>query len=211
MTLNTQYVQVENAVQHLDSSMSYFYVVTDCEFDGPLPGRHSMLSFGSVAVSETGEILGEFESVLERLEGAERDPETMDFWRRHPEAWSAATENPQPAAFVIERFVAWVKSLGTNAVFAAHPVSLDGLWFDYYLKRYAGRPLFEGPWVTDRLFKFAPLCIMSMVAGKTGRNHWDCDVQHYPPEWLGSVEHTHRAIDDARGYANLLGFLINHR
>ncbi len=25
-----------------------------------------------------------------------------------------------------------------------------------------------------------------------------------PPEWFGDVEHTHRAIDDALGYAHLL-------
>ena len=25
-----------------------------------------------------------------------------------------------------------------------------------------------------------------------------------PIEWFGDVEHTHRAIDDARGYAHLL-------
>lgn len=45
---------------------------------------------------------------------------------------------------------------------------------------------------------------MSMVAGSTGRGHWECDVENYPAEWLGDVKHTHRAIDDARGYANLL-------
>ena len=50
---------------------------------------------------------------------------------------------------------------------------------------------------------------MSMVAGKTGRDFWSCDVEHYPKQWLGAVEHTHRAIDDARGYANLLRFLLH--
>ncbi|MFF5076767.1 hypothetical protein ACFY36_06930 [Actinoplanes sp. NPDC000266] len=32
--------------------------------------------------------------------------------------------------------------------------------------------------------------------------------RHLPPEWLGNIEHTHRAIDDARGYAHLLGVLL---
>lgn len=189
--------------------MPYFYVVTDCEFDGPIPGKHSMLSFGSVAVSQTGEILGEFEAVLERLENAESDPITAAFWRNHPDAWQAATENAQPVAPTIQSFVGWIKSFDAEPIFAAHPVSLDGPWLDYYLKRFTDRPLFEGPWVSDRLFKHAPLCIMSMVAGKTGRDYWRCDVQHYPSEWLGAIEHTHRAIDDARGYANLLSFILN--
>jgi len=189
----------------------FIYIVTDCEFDGPIPGLNSMLSFGSVAVSESGEVLGEFEAVLQRLDGAESDTATMDFWRRHPEAWAAATEDAEPPATIVKDFVAWVKSFGTEPIFAAHPVSLDGPWFDYYLKRFTGRPLLEGPWIADRLFRYAPLCIMSMVAGKTGRDHWNCDVERYPPEWLGSIEHTHRAIDDARGYANLLRFLISDK
>ncbi len=191
--------------------MTYIYIVTDCEFDGPIPGRHSMLSFASVAVSQTGEILGEFEAVLEPLEEAGRDPATMDFWRRHPEAWAAVTENAQAPEAVIMQFVAWVKAFGGEPIFAAHPVSLDGPWIDYYLKRFTGRPLFEGPWISDRLFRYAPLCLMSMLSGKTGRAFWNCDVVHYPSEWLGDIEHTHRAIDDARGYGNLLGFLIRHQ
>jgi hypothetical protein len=32
-----------------------------------------------------------------------------------------------------------------------------------------------------------------------------------PREWLGNVPHTHRAIDDARGYANLLHFFLTRR
>lgn len=191
--------------------MAYIYIVTDCEFDGSIPGKHSMLSFGSVAMSERGEVVGEFEGVLKTLDEATSDAATMEFWSKHPAAWTAATENAQPANLVIDRFVMWVRSLGKQAIFAAHPVALDGPWLDYYLKRFTGRPLFEGPWIADRLFRSPPLCIMSMVAGKTGREYPDCDVEFYPPEWLGSVEHTHRAIDDARGYANLLRFVIEGR
>ncbi|MDX3810218.1 DNA polymerase III subunit epsilon [Bosea thiooxidans] len=191
--------------------MPYVYIVTDCEFDGPTPGTNSMLSFGSVAVSASGRILGEFEAVLESLNGAVNDPATMAFWREHPEAWAAATRNPQPAAIVVDQFVNWVRSLDDEPIFAAHPVALDGPWIDFYLKRFTDRPLLEGPWISDRLFKHAPLCLMSMVAGRTGRGQWECDVDRYPSEWLGAVEHTHRAIDDARGYANLLSFFIRNK
>ena len=191
--------------------MPHFYVVTDCEFDGPQPGANSMLSFGSVAVSAAGKTLGEFEAVLEPLHDAASDPGTMLFWKKHPEAWAAATVDPEPAADAMKRFVDWIKSLGGEPIFAAHPVTVDGPWFDFYLRRFTGRPLFEGPWVSERLFRHPPLCLMSMVAGSTGRGQWECDVDNYPPEWLGSVEHTHRAIDDARGYANLLSFFTLNR
>lgn len=190
--------------------MAHFYVVTDCEFDGPTPGRNSMLSFGSVAVSADGRNIGEFEAVLEPLHGAVSDPGVMGFWQNHPDAWAAATSNPQPASNVIANFVGWVRSFNGQPIFAAHPVSLDGPWLDFYLRRFTGRPLLEGPWVADRLFRHAPLCLMSMVAGGTGREHWHCDAKNYPPEWLGDVEHNHRAIDDARGYANLLSFIIRN-
>ena len=56
--------------------MEPIYVVTDVEFDGPVPGRHSLLSFASVAVSANGERRGIFEAVLARLEGSHPDPET---------------------------------------------------------------------------------------------------------------------------------------
>lgn len=151
--------------------MTPLYVVTDCEFDGPTPGANSMLSFGSVAVSTSGTILGEFEAVLEPLDGAARDVDTMAFWHRHPAAWAAATENPQPAAAVIARFVNWVASLAGEPIFTAHPLALDGPWFDHYLRRFTGRALLEGPWVPDRLFRHPPLCLMSFVAGKTGRGN----------------------------------------
>jgi hypothetical protein len=114
--------------------VAYIYIVTDCEFDGPVPGEHSMLSFGSVALSETGETLGEFEAVLATLDDAKTDPGTMAFWRKHPEAWQAATENAQPPAHVINRFTHWIRSFQAEPIFAAHPVALDGPWFDYYLK-----------------------------------------------------------------------------
>jgi hypothetical protein len=190
------------------ATVQHVYIVTDCEFDGPVPGENSLLSFGSVAVSEDGDFVGEFEAVLHPLPGAAADPVTTAFWRRNPEAWAAATERPEPADAVISRFVGWIRSFDADAVFAAHPVALDGPWFDHYLRRFHGRPLFEGPWVSGRLFKHPPLCLMSMVAGKTGRALSVCDVEHYPREWLGAVVHTHRAIDDARGYAHLLRFLL---
>eukprot|EP01042_Synura_sphagnicola_P035867 gene35867-45907_t len=150
-----------------------------------------MLSFGSVALAADGAIIGEFEAVLEPLAGAVRDEITMAFWARHPLAWAAATEKPEPALQAMQRFVDWVGSSEGEPIFAAHPLALDGPWIDHYLRRFIGRPLLEGPGITDRLFRHPPLCLMSFVAGRTGRGQWECDVEHYPAEWLGSVAHTH--------------------
>ena len=46
------------------------------------------------------------------------------------------------------------------------------------------------------------------LAARTGQDFADCRPKTLPREWLGHHEHTHRAIDDARGYAHLLGVLL---
>jgi hypothetical protein len=38
---------------------------------------------------------------------------------------------------------------------------------------------------------------------------WARDVDRYPADGLGDHEHTHQAIDDARGYAHLLVTLMS--
>ncbi len=185
------------------------YLVTDVEFDGPVPGRHSMLSIASVAVLSNGRFAGEFEATLARLDGATADDETSAFWQTQPQAYAAATRDPQPPAEVLLRLVAWIRSLPGDAIFAAHPLAIDGPWIDFYLQRFTDERLCEGPWRLNRLFRTAPLCLMSYAAGKLGWPLWDCDIPRYPPAWLGDHEHTHRAIDDARGYAHLLAYLMS--
>ena len=180
------------------------YIVTDVELDGFGLGVNSMLSFGSVAVSASGEMLSEFEANLARLDGAEQDPGVMEFWATEPEAFAATTHAPEAPATVMPRFVAWVRGLPGDAIFAAHPVMLDGPWIDHYLQCFTEDRLFDHPRQADRLFKAPPLCLMSLAAGTLRRPAFECNVNTYPPEWLGNHAHTHRAIDDARGYAHLL-------
>src|SRR5258706_13765748 len=45
------------------------YVSTDVEADGPIPGPHSMLSFGSAGFRRGGEMVGTFAVNLELLPG----------------------------------------------------------------------------------------------------------------------------------------------
>ena len=65
------------------------YVSTDIEADGPIPGPHSMLSFGSVAFADDGAELGTFSRNLITLPGASGAPDTMAWWATQKEAWSA--------------------------------------------------------------------------------------------------------------------------
>ena len=188
--------------------MAIIYVVTDIECDGLNLGKNSMIAFASVAIDDDGHRYGEFEGVLEPLAGATRDPHTMKWWAVRPEAWEAATRNPRPAQAVIAQFVRWIKSMPAPAVFTAHPLAFDGAWIDFYLRRFTPHAVLQNQYDTDKLFLGTGLCLRSFAAAITGRPVSECDVSSYPRAWLGEEEHTHRAIDDARGYANLLVTLM---
>ena len=159
----------------------------------------------SVAGTASGEQVGEFEAVLERLLGAQAHPGTWAWWlSRPPEVLAAATEDPRPVPEVMADFVAWVKGLGEEREFVASPLSFDGTYVDTYLRRFTSYGLAQGPDETDLLFHGPGLCLKSLACGVTGGDWATFSVHDLPSEWFGDLEHTHRAIDDARGYANLL-------
>ena len=184
------------------------YVVTDIEADGPNPGKNSMLSFASVAITQEGQELDTFEAVLAPLLDAVTDAGTIAWFERHPEAYAAATENPRSAEMVINEFVACVLALPGRPVFAAHPIAFDGIWINYYLRRFAGRKLTQAPRDDSPLFYSSGICIRSLASAYLGWPIWECFPGRYPAEWLGNNDHSHRAIDDARGYGNLLAKLL---
>jgi DNA polymerase III alpha subunit (gram-positive type) len=145
------------------------YIVTDIEADGGTPGIHSMIAFAAVAVSENGDFLGEFEAVLQPLEGGTQDPNTMKFWASQPEAWAAATHDPLPPEAVMQSFVAWVKQY-PHAIFAAHPINFDAMWMNFYLRRYTRYAVTQGLHETDRLFGPYGLCLRSFAAALLGKS-----------------------------------------
>ena len=188
--------------------MNPVYVVTDVEVDGPTPGENSMLSFASVAVDANGEELDNFVATLKTLEEANPDALTMAWFESQPEALAAATNNPQPPKEITSRYTRWVRSLPDEPIFVAHPLAMDGPWMDFYLRRFENIRLLKGPWMGERLFYAGGLCLKSFAAGKLNWPLWECSPENYRSEWLGHCSHTHRAIDDARAYANLLSYLL---
>lgn len=186
------------------------FVVTDIEADGPDPGRNSMLSFGSVACDADGRTVSEFTANLLPLPGAGEDPETMDWWRTEPEAWRQAMRDRQDPAAAMPAYAGWLGGLPGTPVFVAHPLTFDGLWIDWYLQRYVGRRLFRRPRSPGLCFA-SGLDLPSMVMAVTGWDYRRCSRDSYPKHWLGGHDHSHRAIDDARGYAHLLGLVLSGR
>ncbi len=184
------------------------YFVTDIEADGPSPTDNSMLSFACIAVSENGELVGEFETVMEPRDDRVPDKQTIEWWKSQPDAWSATTTNPKPPSEEIGRFVKWVESFNGKRSFAARPLIFDGMWIDRYLRDYADVYLLDVPHWGRNIFTAGALDIETYMMGVFNRTNPPEDGTVFPDEWLGNHEHTHRAIDDARGYATLLSKLL---
>lgn len=180
------------------------YVVTDIETDGPEPGCHSMRSFASAVVLADGTPGGTFTATLAPLAGAEPHPQTLAWFLQNPEAWENATSNPEDPSIVMRRYVGWLRNLPWPRVFASHPLTFDGVWIDWYLRRYTGLPLFTSFFDEDLLFFGAGIDLPSFIAGRLGMDYAACERGAYPSSWFDGYEHTHKAIDDALGYAAVL-------
>ncbi len=184
------------------------FIVTDIESDGPTPLHNSMLSFASVAVEANGTRHGEFEAVLKPRPDRTTNETTMTWWATQPEAWKAATEGAEEAAIVMPRFADWVESLPGPKVFVAAPMIFDGLWMDHYLDEYAGTRALSGPFKGRQIFRGGGICLYTMAGTLRGAPYLDWGMSKLPAEFYGHIAHTHKAIDDARGFANVLVELL---
>ncbi len=182
----------------------WVYVVTDIEVDGSHPGPNSMRSFASVAVSADGKEHGRFEAVLEPLPGAAANPETYAWFQTVPEAWAACTTDPKPITESLRDYVDWLQALAQPRAFVACPLGFDGSWVDYYLRRLTPYGLAQGPYETDRVFHGPGFFLATYAAALLGTPLGQFNPRHVPDTLFGDVPHTHHAIDDALGYANLL-------
>ena len=184
------------------------YVVTDIETDGPQPGSNSMRRFALVAVDDAGKVFDQFEGGLAPLDGARTDDKTGGWLRSQPGVWADLTRDPRPAVEVMARFANGVRALPSEPVFTAHPLVFDGYWMDWYLRTFLDMRMDRGPYAGQRLFFGAVLDLPSLVMGVTGWDYGRCRREYYPPEWFGGHPHSHRAIDDALGYASILAEML---
>lgn len=167
--------------------MPEIYVSTDVETDGPIPGPHSMLSFGSAAYLEDKTLIGTFEANLELLEGAQGHSQTMEWWQSQPEAWQACRENLQAPAVAMKNYVSWIKALPGKAVFVGYPVAFDFMFVYHYLIRFAG----ESP------FSHSALDMKTLAMAILKCPYRDATKRRMPRRWFDDLPHTHKALDDA--------------
>lgn len=171
-------------------NMEEIYISTDIESDGPIPGKYSMLNFGSVAITKSGEILGTFEANLKALPGAIRHPDTMKFWSKFPDIWKLVTTNPRDPHKVMIEYNIWLKSLEDKGklVFVAYPSGFDFTFIRWYMEYFTD----------DCIFGYQCLDIKSYAMAKLGVNFTEATKSKFPEHWFDrSLKHTHSGIDDA--------------
>lgn len=180
------------------SGMDEIYVSTDVETDGPVAGRHSLLSIGSAAYTAGKQLLGTFSANLDTLPGATPDPRTAAWWATQPDAWRACRENTEPPQVAVRRYLVWIKSLSGRPVFVAYPSAFDFPFVHWYLMEFAG----ENP------FGYSVIDIKSYAMAMLRKPYRVCGKRSMPVAWFDPVPHTHVALDDAieqgRLFCNML-------
>lgn len=170
------------------NTLDEVYISVDIETDGRIPGFSSMLSLGSAAFLPNKKLVGTFSANLEQLPGVVGDQDTLNWWKKNPEAWKACRENIRPPEVVMNEYLVWIKGLGyKNPVCVAYPVGFDFMFIYWYLIRFTG----ESP------FGHNALDIRSYVSGMMKWGFKKSSKRNMPKGWFGENKHTHVALDDA--------------
>jgi hypothetical protein len=183
------------------------YISADIEADGPIPGPHSMLSFGFV-------VAGSFDGTtfapadLDRPRTFYRelrpisdgvDEKALAISGLDRERLVAEGEDPRAA---MDAAHAWVVEVadGRRPVLVAYPLAYDWMWLYWYFVRFAaaGSPFgFSGC-----------LDVKTMIATKLGVPADRANKDSLPAELRPDRPHTHHAVDDAIEQAELFARLF---
>lgn len=164
------------------------YVSTDVEADGKIPGINSMLSFGSAAYTVDKELLGTFYANLQLLPDAVADEDTMNWWKKQPEAWAACRQDLQEPQSAMLKYLDWLGTLPGKPVFVGFPAAYDFMFVYWYLIKFTG----QSP------FSHSALDIKTYAMCLTGNDYRKSSKANLPKEWFIDLPaHTHNALDDA--------------
>lgn len=163
------------------------YVSTDVEADGPIPGPHSMLSFGSAAYLADKTLVATFSANLETLPGASGHPDTMKWWSTQPAAWAACRSDLRPPVDAMAQYVAWLDALPGRPVFVGYPAAYDFLFVYWYLMKFVGRSPFS----------HSALDIKTMAMTLLKKDYRASTKRAMPKRWFDPLPHRHVALDDA--------------
>ena len=166
--------------------MAKKYIVVDVESDGPIQGIHSMVCFGAVLLDRKLETT--FYGQLKPI-STEYDSDALavsGFTRDQHEKF----EEPE---VVMKRFAEWLKNeAGEGIILISDNNGYDASWINYYFHRFYGSNPFG--WSSRR--------IGDLFCG------WFNDP-FYKWKQHRISKHTHHPVDDAKGNAEALLWLIN--
>lgn len=163
------------------------YISVDVETDGPIPGSYSMLSIGAAEFSQSGGLLGTFRANISRLDGAQQDPGTMQWWSEHPDAYDAATKHPRPATEVMRDFAHWATTHSKRPTFVAYPAGFDFTFVYWYLITFVGKSPFS----------FSALDLKTLAMAILNKPYRAVGKRTMPKRWFPEERHTHVAVEDA--------------
>lgn len=174
--------------------MREIYFSLDVETDGPIPGPHSMLSFGLAAFAPGLETpLSIFAANLDLLPDAYPHEDTQKFWNENSAAYEATRTSrfePNVAMLLLRN---WVKEVcerhNGKPVCVAYPASFDFMFLYWYLIKFGGQSPFGMQALDTKTLAFTRLPKKGFreTTKRAFKDHWI-------PTELG---HTHIALDDA--------------
>lgn len=161
------------------------YIVVDVESDGPLLGANSMVCFGAVYVDKAGKLDKNFYGQTAPISEV-FSPEALaisGFSREEHEKFS------HPFV-VMQDFRVWLSQFNKPTLISDNN-GYDASWMNYYFYRFIGSNPFG--WSSRR--------IGDMFCGfmNDGKYRWK---KHR------KTEHTHNPVDDAKGNAEALLYLV---
>lgn len=180
--------------------MVEIYVSTDVESDGPIPGPHSMLSFGSAAYLADKTLLDTYSANLEFLPGAAGHAKTMDFWKEHPDEWAECRKDLKSPEVALPNYVDWLKALPGIPIFVAYPLGYDFTFVYWYLMRFAGESPFSHIGIDIRTYAMAIL----------KRGYKECSKKDLPGEWFENAPSRHVALEDAIAQGGLFCNMMHY-
>lgn len=162
------------------------YIVVDIESDGPLQGINSIVCFGAIIVEPTltKTFYGKCKPVSEVYDSDALA--VSGFTREEHETF----EEPK---IVFERFDKWLKeNVQGQPVLFSDNNGYDAPWINWYFHKYLGKNPFG--WSSRR--------IADLFCG------FEKDL-YYKWKKHRISKHTHHPVDDARGNAEALLYLLN--
>lgn len=190
----------------------------DVEASGPVPGLHSMLSIGVVALLDDGDgDLGEadtFYSVLRMLDDTTWDPDTKRwFTEEQPRAYREVTlRNVSPMVATCD-LINWLEELRNDFpdydhVWTAWPIAFDMPFLRYYMQRFQ-----KERW--EKLYGSERFCghdMKTLASDVTGIRYSSVSSSEYAKAHVEAEnKFPHCALHDAEFQGHILASLLKKR